>query len=89
MSLKAPTKWDQICSEVKLAGLSKESSEKLVTLYNMAFQEFGTQALWNMRPVADPAAGDALAITRALRTHAGMNGRRLAEQIEELCSAAH
>ena len=69
--------------------LNSGSNEELVGLYRRAFSEFGTRALWNMQPVPDPAAADALAITRSLRTHAGMEGRRLAEQIEELCRAAH
>jgi hypothetical protein len=34
---------------------------------------------------ADPA--DALAITRALRSHGSMDGRRLAERIDELSRA--
>jgi hypothetical protein len=42
-----------------------------------------------MRPLDDPSPADALAITRALRTHGGMEGRRLAEQIERICGATH
>jgi hypothetical protein len=60
-----------------------------VTLYRRAFEEFGGSALWSSRPVPDPTPADALAITRALRTHGGMDGRRLAEQIENLCRAPH
>ena len=63
--------------------------EDYAHLYHRAFSEFGTRALWNMRPIKEPTAADALAITRALRTHGGMDGRRLAERIEELCRAAH
>ena len=58
-------------------------------LYRRAFAEYGTQALWNMRPMEDPTSADALAITKALRTHGGMEGRRLAEQIEKVCRAPH
>lgn len=58
-------------------------------LYRRAFADYGPVALWNMRPVEDPSPEDALAITRALRTHGGMEGRRLAEEIERLCRAAH
>jgi len=47
----------------------------------------GTRALWNMRPVEVPTPADALAITKALRTHGRMDGRRLTERIEELCRA--
>ena len=63
--------------------------EDIGSLYRRAFAEYGTQALWSMRPLDDPAPDDALAITKALRTHGGMNGRRLAEQIEQACLAAH
>ena len=63
--------------------------ESVVSLYRRAFAEYGTQALWNMRPIEDPTPADALAITKALRTHGGMDGRRLAEQIERFCRAPH
>jgi hypothetical protein len=55
------------------------------TLYYRAFEEYGTRALWNMRPVENPTKADALAITKALRTHGGMDGLRMAEQIEKQC----
>jgi hypothetical protein len=64
------------------------SDDDLKSVYLRAVREYGTRALWNMQPISEPAEGDALAITRALRTHAGMEGRRLAEGIEELCRAA-
>jgi hypothetical protein len=66
-----------------------EQPEDFVSLYRQAFAEYGTQALWNMRPVDTPTHADALAITKALRTHGGMKGRRLAERIEQLCLAPH
>jgi hypothetical protein len=61
----------------------------LTSLYRLAFSVYGTQALWNMRPMEDPTPADALAITKALRTHGGMEGRRLAERIERVCRAPH
>ena len=64
-----------------------KQSEDLASLYRRAFAEYGQRALWNMRPVANPTPANALAITAALRTHGGMNGRCLAERIEELCRA--
>jgi hypothetical protein len=64
-----------------------ELPEDLATLYRRAFAEYGKRALWNMRQVEQPTPAAALAITKALRTHGGMNGRRLAERIEELCRA--
>jgi hypothetical protein len=61
--------------------------EDLASLYRRAFDDYGVRALWNMRPVSNPTPADALAITKALRTHGRMEGRRLAERIEELCRA--
>ncbi len=61
--------------------------EDLGGLYRRAFAEYGVQALWNMHPVEKPTPADALAITKALRTHGRMDGRRLAERIEALCRA--
>ena len=62
-------------------------TEDLAGLYRRAFAEYGVRALRNMRPVEQPTPADALAITKALRTHGRMEGRRLAERIEELCVA--
>jgi hypothetical protein len=63
--------------------------EDLGSLYRRAFKDYGSRALWNMRPAEDPTPAAALAITRALRTHGGMDGRRLAEQIEKMCRAPY
>jgi hypothetical protein len=68
-------------------GTSPTPPDDLVSLYRRAFAEHGVRAFWNMRPVEEPTPADALAITKALRTHGGMEGRRLAERIEELCLA--
>ena len=64
-------------------------SEHLDSLYRLAFQDYGSLALWNMRPIENPSPADGLAITKALRTYGGMEGRRMAERIERLCSAPH
>lgn len=69
--------------------MAEEAESEFVSLYRRAFAEYGTQALWNMRPIEEPTPADALAITRALRTHGGMTGRRLAEQIESVCRAPY
>jgi hypothetical protein len=63
-------------------------AKEIQRLYRQAFKEYGSVALWNMRPVERPTPADALAITRALRTYGSMAGRRLAERIEELCRAS-
>lgn len=59
-----------------------------VDLYRRAFEEFGASALWSSRPVADPSAADALAITHSLRVEGDLEARRLAEEIEQACRAA-
>jgi hypothetical protein len=61
------------------------TAEDVQRLYRQAFCDFGSVALWNMRPVKSPTCADALAITAALRTHGRRDGRRLAEQIEDAC----
>jgi hypothetical protein len=66
-----------------------QEPDDFASLYHRAFAQYGTEALWNMRPIEHPTPTDALAITKALRTHGGMEGRRLAEQIERVCHAPH
>ncbi len=60
-----------------------------VKLYHRAFEEYGVSALWSSRPVPNPTPADALAITHSLRVEGDLEARRLAEQIERLCHAAH
>ena len=64
-------------------------SEDYVSLYRRAFKEFGAMALWSSRPVPHPTPADALAITHSLRVEGNLESRRLAEQIEKACRAAH
>jgi hypothetical protein len=65
-----------------------EQLQEIERLYRRAFAEYGAVALWNMKPTEHPTPGAALAITSALRTHGSMEGRRLAERLEQLCRAA-
>jgi hypothetical protein len=65
-----------------------ERLAEIERLYRQAFAEYGAVALWSSRPVEHPTPGAAMAITRSLRTHGSMSGRRLAEDIERLCRAA-
>lgn len=67
--------------------MSEDRTDDIKALYERAFRDFGSAALWNMRPIPNPTRADALAITAALRTHGRMDGRRLAERIEALCRA--
>jgi hypothetical protein len=63
-------------------------TQELATLCRRAFTDYGTQALWNKRPIDQPTAADALVIARALRIEGDLNARRLAEEIEQACRAA-
>jgi hypothetical protein len=67
----------------------KTQREDLASLYRRAFEEYGTQALWNRRLIEDPTPEDALVVARALRIEGDMGARRLAEEIEQACRAAH
>lgn len=53
--------------------MTDDRSTEIQTLYHEAFRNFGSVALWNMRPVEEPTPADALAITAALRTHGRMD----------------
>ncbi len=65
----------------------QDGAPEFVVLYHRAFEQYRTRALWNVRHFNNPTPGEALAITKALRVHGGMDGRRMAEQIEQECKA--
>jgi hypothetical protein len=67
----------------------KEETTDFLSLYLSAFAKYGTQALWNKRVLESPTQADALVVARALRIEGGREARRLAEQIEQACRAAH
>ena len=58
-------------------------------LYRRAFRDYGTRALWNKRISREPTPEDALVVARALRIYGDRDARRLAEQMERACHAAH
>ena len=59
------------------------------TLYRRAFERYGVRALWNKRLLDEPSPEDALVVARALRIEGDREARKLAEQIERACRAAH
>jgi hypothetical protein len=63
--------------------------DHFATLYRQAFAEYGAQALWNRRALADPTPEDALVVARVLRIEGDLRARQLAEQIERACRATH
>jgi len=60
-----------------------DKEESLSTLYNRAFEEYGTHALWNMKRFDNPSPGDVRATARQLRIEGDLDARRLAERMEE------
>jgi hypothetical protein len=58
-------------------------------LYHRAFAEHRLRALWNWRELEHPTPEENWTITRSLRVEGNLNARRLAEQIEQACRAAH
>lgn len=67
--------------------MNERERQEVVRLYRQAFAEFGKVALWSSKPVEQPTAQDALAITESLRVEGNLEARQLAEQIEALCRA--
>jgi hypothetical protein len=63
--------------------------DDFMSLYRLAFEQFGSRALWNVRELEDPNPKDALVIARYLRVEGNLSARRLAERIEKVCHAAH
>ena len=66
---------------------SADAGEDFATLYRRAFEDYGTQALWNKRMLAQPTPEDALVVARALRIEGDREARKLAEDIERACRA--
>jgi hypothetical protein len=59
-----------------------------VRLYQIAFAEYGTRALWHWRALEEPTIAQALAIADSLRVEGDLQARGLALRIEEACRAA-
>ncbi len=57
-------------------------------LYHEAFQRYGDAYLWNLRELATPDPGHALAAARQLRHEGNMETRRFAERMERAVHAA-
>jgi hypothetical protein len=69
--------------------MSETHNSDYVSLYKRAFSEYRAHALWYMRSVEEPTPEDAIAVARALRIEGDLAARRLAEEIEQACHAAH
>jgi len=57
--------------------------ESLTALYNRAFKEYGTHALWNVKQLDDPSPHILRRTAHRLRVEGDLDARRLAERIEK------
>jgi len=72
-----------------MSARERDNPKDFVSLYRRAFAEYGAQALWNKRMLEEPTAEDALVVARSLRIEGDREARKIAEQIESACRAAH
>ena len=64
------------------------ASAELRRLYEAAFADHGSRALWNLRPSENPTVAEVRVVARALRVEGDLASRILAEQMEQLARAA-
>jgi hypothetical protein len=74
--------------QLKDLGVGRPAPAEVVRLYQQAFAEFGTLALWNWRNLEHPTITQALAIADSLRVEGNRKARALAVAIEQACRAA-
>lgn len=74
--------------ELKERGAGRPAPFDVVRLYEQAFRDFGTQALWSRRPSAAPTIAQAIVVAQALRCEGDLSARALAIEIERACRAA-
>ena len=73
---------------LKELGAGRAAPDEIARLYQRAFREFGTQALWSRRPSERPTIAQALVIAEGLRHEGNLQSRALAAEIEQACRAA-
>jgi hypothetical protein len=69
-------------------GAGRPAPEEVVRLYQQAFADYGTRALWNWRRMEQPTITQALAIAASLKVEGDLEARALAIAIEQACRAA-
>ena len=74
--------------DLKDLGAGQPSPGDVVRLYQQAFADYGTHALWNWRCLEQPTITQALTIADSLRVEGNLAARALAVKIEEACRAA-
>ncbi|HLH95390.1 MAG TPA: hypothetical protein VKW08_09755 [Xanthobacteraceae bacterium] len=74
--------------QLKELGAGRPAPEAVVRLYQQAFRDFGTEALWSRRASAMPTIAQALVVADSLRREGDLRSRTLALEIEQACRAA-
>ncbi len=74
--------------QLKELGAGRPAPEAVVRLYQQAFLDFGTEALWSRRASAMPTIAQALVVADSLRREGDLRSRTLALEIEQACRAA-
>jgi len=68
--------------DLRECGSGIPASPDLLALYNQAFEQFGTAALWSCRHIPNPTVADVLVISGYLRRNGTMKCRELIGLIE-------
>ena len=79
--------WDDI-EDLRRRGSGIRASDRVASLYQQAFQDFGPQFLWSRRAGPWPTFTQALTVAETLRCEGNVAARSLAIEIETACRAA-
>jgi hypothetical protein len=78
----------QSYERLKKLGAGRRENREIARLYNRAFRQYGTLALWNRRPSEMPTVAQALVVAETLRREGNLQSRAFAAEIERACRAA-
>jgi hypothetical protein len=74
--------------QLKELGAGRAAPDEIARLYDQAFRDYRTLALWNRRPSEKPTIAQALVVAESLRREGNLQSRALAYEIERACRAA-
>ena len=74
--------------QLKELGAERTAPREIARLYDQAFRDYGTQALWSRRPSETPTIAQALVVAESLRHESNLQSRALAGEIEQACRVA-
>jgi hypothetical protein len=74
--------------DMKEQGAGHPAPDDVIRLYQTAFRDYGTRALWSRKPLDTPTIRQAINVAQSLRKEGDMRARSLALEIENACRAA-